>query len=80
MKAAAVYYDSSYGIKVGDLPFCAKTGTAERGDGKAETAWFVGYSEDANHPYAFAIVVEEGGSGATAAAPVADAAVSALVS
>lgn len=80
MKAAAVYYDSSYGIKVGDLPFCAKTGTAERGDGKAETAWFVGYSEDANHPYAFAVVVEEGGAGATAAAPVADAAVSALVS
>lgn len=79
MKAAATYYDSSKGIKVGDLPFCAKTGTAERGDGKDETAWFVGYTEDANHPYAFAVVVEEGGSGADAAAPVADAAVSALV-
>ena len=79
MKAAAEYYDGSYGIKVGDLPFCAKTGTAERGDGKDETAWFVGYTEDPNHPYAFAVVVEEGGAGAEAAAPVADAAVSALV-
>lgn len=79
MKAAAVYYDSHYGIKVGNLPFCAKTGTAERGDGKAETAWFVGFTEDPNHPYAFAVVVEEGGAGAEAAAPVADAAVSALV-
>ncbi len=78
MKAAANYYSASYGIKVGDLPFCAKTGTAERGDGKDETAWFVGYIEDANHPYAFAVVVEEGGAGATAAAPVADAAISAL--
>ena len=79
MKAAAIYYDSSYGISVGNLPFCAKTGTAERGDGKDETAWFVGFTEDPNHPYAFAVVIEEGGSGATAAAPVADAAVSALV-
>ena len=79
MKSAAIYYDGTYGIKVGNLPFCAKTGTAERGDGKAETAWFVGYTEDANHPYAFAVVVEEGGAGAEAAAPVADAAVSALV-
>lgn len=79
MKAAAVYYDSHYGISVGNLPFCAKTGTAERGDGKAETAWFVGFTEDPNHPYAFAVVIEEGGSGAEAAAPVANAAVSALV-
>lgn len=79
MKAAANFYSESYGITVGGLPFCAKTGTAERGDGKAETAWFVGYTEDPNHPYAFAVVVEEGGSGALAAAPVADAAVSALV-
>ncbi len=79
MKAAAVYYNSYYGIRIGNLPFCAKTGTAERGDGKAETAWFVGYSDDLNYPYAFAIVVEEGGAGAEAAAPVADAMISALV-
>ena len=79
MKAAANYYSATYGISVGGVPFCAKTGTAERGDGKDETAWFVGYSEDMNHPYAFAVVVEEGGAGATAAAPVADAAMRALV-
>lgn len=79
MKAAAINYDSSKGIRVGNLPFCAKTGTAERGDGKAETAWFVGYVEDQNYPYAFAVTIEEGGSGADAAAPVADAAVSALI-
>ena len=71
--------NSSKGIRVGNLPFCAKTGTAERGDGKAETAWFVGYVEDQNYPYAFAVTIEEGGSGADAAAPVADAAVSALI-
>lgn len=79
MKAAATFYSERYGISVGNMPFCAKTGTAERGDGKAETAWFVGFTEDPNHPYAFAVVIEEGGSGAEAAAPVANAAVSALV-
>ena len=79
MKAAAINYDSSKGIRVGNLPFCAKTGTAERGDGKAETAWFVGYVEDQKYPYAFAVTIEEGGSGADAAAPVADAAISALI-
>ncbi|GGV14312.1 penicillin-binding protein [Actinomadura cremea] len=46
-----------------------KTGTAEYGSGKNPPAhaWFIGYREDV----AFAVVVEGGGEGAQAAAPIA---------
>ena len=53
---------------------CGKTGSAEwTGDKTKETnAWYTGflYDDDA-HPYAIAVVVEEGGAGGTAAAPIA---------
>ncbi len=52
------------------LPLCAKTGTAELGDGTSH-AWFTGFLQDEAHPYAFVVVVEHGGSGLSAAAPVA---------
>ena len=50
---------------------CAKTGTAELGDGTSH-AWFVGFLDDPAHPYAFAVVIERAGSGLVAAAPVAN--------
>ena len=50
---------------------CAKTGTAELGDGSSH-AWFVGFLDDPAHPYAFAVVIERAGSGLQAAAPVAN--------
>lgn len=53
---------------------CGKTGSAEwTNDKNREThAWYTGflYGDDA-HPYAIAVVVEEGGYGGSAAAPVA---------
>lgn len=54
------------------LNLCAKTGTAELGDGSSH-AWFVGYLPDEAHPYAFVVLVENGGSGLYAAGPVANA-------
>ncbi len=54
------------------LKLCAKTGTAELGDGGSH-AWFVGYLADEAHPYAFVVLVENGGSGLYAAGPVANA-------
>ena len=66
-------------MSVAGLDFCAKTGTAEVGEDKEPTAWFVGFTEDEKHPYAFAAVVLEGGYGIDAATPVVDAAVGALV-
>jgi cell division protein FtsI/penicillin-binding protein 2 len=46
-----------------------KTGTAEFGEGKNPPthAWFIGYRKDV----AFAVIVEDGGTGAEAAAPIA---------
>lgn len=51
------------------LRLCAKTGTAELGDGSSH-AWFVGFLADDAHPYAFVTLVERGGYGLTAAGPV----------
>ncbi len=58
----------------GDLKVCAKTGTAEIGNGKDPNAWMVGYSQDEDCPLAFACVVEDSGFGIEYAGPVAEAA------
>lgn len=79
MRGAADYYANSRGLSIGGLNFCAKTGTAEVGKDKEPNAWFVGYCEDDSHPYAFAVVVENGGYGISAATPVAQAAINVLV-
>jgi len=58
----------SYGGKESfpGLALCAKTGTAELGDGTTH-AWFTGFLEDDAHPYAFVFLVEQGGGGLTVA-------------
>lgn len=53
------------------LKLCAKTGTAERGDGSSN-AWFVGFLADEEHPYAFVVMIERGGSGLGAAGAAAN--------
>ncbi len=52
---------------------CGKTGSAEISNDKSvETnAWFVGYIEESEHPYAVAVVIEQGGSGGDKAARLA---------
>ena len=52
------------------LDLCAKTGTAQVDDGAAH-AWFVGFCGNEEIPLAFVVVVEHGGSGSSAAIPVA---------
>ena len=79
MKGSAESYVYNRGISLAGLNFCAKTGTAEVGEDKEPTAWFVGFTEDEAHPYAFAAVVVEGGYGIDAASPVVEAARSELV-
>lgn len=49
------------------MQVCAKSGTAEVGNGKNPTCWFVGYSRTSAMPYAFVVVVEEGAGGIEAA-------------
>ena len=53
------------------LALCGKTGTAERGDGSSN-AWFVGFLADEEHPYAFVVMIERGGSGLGAAGSAAN--------
>ena len=54
------------------LALCAKTGTAEVEGQSAPNSWFVGFLDDEEHPYAFAVIVEEGGYGIDAAGSVAN--------
>lgn len=55
------------------MSVCAKTGTGEVGGGKEANGWIVGFSADERTPYAFAVVVEEGGYGRTSAGTIASA-------
>lgn len=48
----------------------AKSGSAETG-GDDSDAWFVGFTNDEEAPYAFVVWIKEGGAGASDAAPVA---------
>lgn len=57
--------------KFGDLNVCAKSGTAEVGEGKRPHSWFVGFVDDETCPLAFSVVVENGGSGSAVAGGIA---------
>ena len=62
-----------------NMDLCAKSGTAEVGGGKQPSSWFTGFLREQDFPYAFAVVVEEGGRGAGAAGNVAAQVLDALV-
>lgn len=71
MMAFNVSYEYGGQASFPGLSLCAKTGTAELGDG-TEHAWFTGFlSEGA--PLAFTVLVERGGGGLAAAGPIANA-------
>ncbi len=53
------------------LQLCAKSGTAQVGEGKEPHAWFAGYMDREDCPLAFVVVVENGGGGSRVAGPVA---------
>lgn len=62
---------SQYGqSQFGDLAVCAKSGTAEVGNGDPH-AWFTGFIDDPEHPLAFVVLVENGGGGAKVAGSIA---------
>ena len=62
-----------------NMDICAKSGTAEVGGGKSRMTWFAGFLRNSDAPYAFVVVLEEGGSGANAAGNVAAQVLDALV-
>jgi peptidoglycan glycosyltransferase len=53
-----------------NLKICAKTGTAEVGDGKKPHAWTTGFIDDETNPLAFTIIVENSGFGGRISAPI----------
>lgn len=71
--ADAMAYTAEYTGKsrFGDVDICVKSGTAEVGGGKQPNAWFTGFIRDEEHPYAFVVMVENGGGGSAVAGSVA---------
>lgn len=53
------------------LDIGAKSGTAEVGGDKRPNAWFAGFLDNPEHPYAFIVLVENGGGGASVAGEIA---------
>ena len=62
-----------------NMDICAKSGTAEAGGGRQPNALFAGFLRNSDAPYAFVVVLEEGGSGGNAAGNVAAQVLDALV-
>lgn len=58
---------------ISGLTVCGKTGSAETSNdkSKATNAWYTGFIYDDAHPYAIAVVIEEGGAGGKMAAELA---------
>lgn len=52
------------------LTICAKSGTAEVGEGLLPNGTFAGFSSDPNIPLAFIIIVENSGSGSSVCLPI----------
>lgn len=61
------------------LNVCAKTGTGEVGHEKAPNCWIVGFCDNEEHPYAFAVLVEEGSGGIETAGNLAASVLRSLV-
>ncbi|MGN0711884.1 MAG: penicillin-binding transpeptidase domain-containing protein [Anaerovoracaceae bacterium] len=56
-----------------NLDIYAKSGTAQSDGSNEDNAWFTGFIRDNDHPYAFVVLVEGGGSGRRVAGSVANA-------
>ena len=62
----------TYGTKrFPGMDLCAKSGTAEVGSDQKPHAWFAGFLRNEDAPYAFVVLVENGGSGSDVAGTVA---------
>ena len=71
--------EKTYGTKrFPNMELCAKSGTAEVGDGTSHS-WFTGFLDDEAHPYAFTVLIEGGGSGLRNAGAVVNTVLQAMV-
>ncbi len=65
----AVQAGTASGVYKEDVQLAAKTGTAQAGSG-ADHSWFIGYAPSYMPQIAAAVLVEHGGAGSAAAAPI----------
>ena len=64
--------EKTYGTnRFPNMDLCAKSGTAEVGEGQTPHAWFAGFLRNEDAPYAFVVLVENGGGGSSVAGTVA---------
>ena len=71
---------ATYGVEsFPGLPMCAKSGTAEVEEGATPHAWFTGFLNSEEYPYAFIVLVENGGGSSTVAGAVANKVLQAAV-
>ena len=68
--AGAVNFGTAKIAKVDSIQVCGKTGTAENPHGK-DHSWFSCFAPEKNPKIAVAIIIENGGWGASYAAPIA---------
>lgn len=71
MMVATVEDGTGKAARIDGAEVGGKTGTAQWGDGRTPHAWFVGYANAGDKKVVVAVVVEEGGYGSEAAAPIA---------
>jgi penicillin-binding protein A len=70
MLVEVVRNGSGFRAAVSGLTVGGKTGTAQLGGGEAPHAWFVGFAAEGDRVVVIAIIVENGGEGSQAAAPL----------
>lgn len=78
---AAVESGTASRARMDGYAVCGKTGSAEISDDKTvETnSWYTGYIDDPAHPYAIAVVVEQGGAGSRLASELASKSLEAAI-
>ena len=72
MMVLAVEDGTGRNAQIADVSVAGKTGTAQTGvEGEEDHAWFVGFAPADNPTVVVAVVVENGGTGGSVAAPIA---------
>jgi peptidoglycan glycosyltransferase len=72
--------EKTYGTsRFPNMDLCAKSGTAEVGSDQTPHAWFAGFLRNEDTPYAFVVLVENGGGGSSVAGTVAGAVLDVIV-
>lgn len=76
----AANVEKTYGTKrFPNMDLCAKSGTAEVGEDQTPHAWFAGFLRNEDAPYAFVVLVENGGGGSSVAGTVAGKVLDAII-